>query len=382
MVNVKWIYVVLLVSIFFACSDEGDTPIVDSDNEEKFDWQANAEVITDDFLVKYWNSQAKYFNYSNQGNIDFHYWPQAHSLDVLLDAYERSNSNSYITYIDNWFEGVYIRNGNSWINDYYDDMEWNALAMLRAYEITGDQKFKLAVDLLWKDIKTGWNDYANGGLMWFKGTPNGKNAISNSPASILASRLYQIDQNPDDLEWSKKLYNWTKSSLVDPSSGAVWDHVIDNSGELSVRKDWVFTYNQGVYLGAALELFKITGESIYLNDAQKAADYTLNSLSTTERLLKDEGEGDGGLFKGIFVRYFTQLILNENVSASVRNRYSIFIEHNAKELWMKGRNDRTNLFSSYWNTKPSATTDLTVQLSGVMLIEAVALLQSEGIISE
>lgn len=371
----------MLLHVLIACGSDGDNPIVDIEEEEEIDWLVNADQATEDFVTSYWNSQARYFNYNNQGNSEFHYWPQAHSLDVLLDAYERTSSNYYLTYINNWFEGVKIKNGNTWINDYYDDMEWNALALLRAYEVTGDQKFKDAVDVLWEDIKTGWNDYAGGGLMWVKGTPNGKNAISNSPASILASRLYQIDQDPDDLEWAQKTYNWVKSNLVDPSTGAVWDHVFDNDGELSIRKDWIFTYNQGVYLGAALELYEITGESIYLNDAQKAADYTLNSLSTTERLLKDEGDGDGGLFKGIFVRYFTQLILNENVSQSVRNRYAIFLEHNAETLWKDGRDEETNLFNTYWNNTPGSAVDLTVQLSGIMLLEAAALLQSESVIN-
>ena len=379
MKQISWFWLVVLLGVFSACDDDGNTPVTDTDDE--IDWVVNADKAIEDFVATYWNSYAGYFNYNNLGSTEFHYWPQAHSLDALLDAYERTNSNFYLTYINNWFDGVRIKNGNTWINDYYDDMEWNALAMLRAFEITGDQKFKDAVDVLWEDIKTGWNDYAGGGLMWFKETPNGKNAISNSPASILASRLYQIDQDPGDLEWAQKIYTWVKTNLIDLSTGAVWDHVIDNDGVLSIKKDWIFTYNQGVYLGAALELYEITGQSGYLNDAQKAADYTVNSLSTTERLLKDEGDGDGGLFKGIFVRYFTQLILNKNVSQNIRNRYSIFLEHNAKTLWTEGRNDKANLFNSNWNTKPGSTVDLTVQLSGIMLLEAAALLQTEGIIN-
>ena len=38
-------------------------------------------------------------------------------------------------------------------------------------------------------------------------------------------------------------------------------------------KNWIFTYNQGTFLGAALELYKITGEKGYLNDAKKAGLY-------------------------------------------------------------------------------------------------------------
>jgi len=380
MKHLYYLLLIILMNTLSSCGKNGDTPVIDSGGDEITEWSPLADEVTDDFIANYWNSTEAYFNYSNQGNNEFHYWPQAHALDLLLDAYQRTNSSFYLGYVNNWFTGVKSKNGSSWINDYYDDMEWNALALLRAYEITGDPKFKEAVDILWEDIKKGWNEQAGGGLMWVKSNPHGKNAISNSPAAILAARLYQIDNEASDLEWALKLYTWVKNTLVDPTNGAVWDHVTDNNGELAIKKDWVFTYNQGVYLGAALELYEVTGETVYLYDAQKAADYTLNALSTADRLLKDEGNGDGGLFKGIFVRYLTQMILNKDLAQNVRDKYLIFLKHNAEVLWLEGRDERNNLFGSYWQSKPGSSVDLTVQLSGAMLFETLALLEKDGII--
>jgi len=112
----------------------------------------------------------------------------------------------------------------------------------------------------------------------------------------------------------------------------------------------------------------------------KAADYTLTNLvDSSDGLLKDEGNGDGGLFKGIFIRYFTQLILNPDISKADRTRYVAFIKFNAETLWRYGTDKQRLLFGTYWKTKPGDVTDLPTQLSGCMLIEAAALLEIEKI---
>ncbi|HAH22224.1 MAG TPA: glycosyl hydrolase family 76, partial [Prolixibacteraceae bacterium] len=95
-------------------------------------------------------------------------------------------------------------------------------------------------------------------------------------------------------EWALKIYDWEKSTLFNPANGAVYDNIDSRTGD--IQKSWIFTYNEGTFLGSAVELYKITGEKGYLNDAIKAADYTLNNLvDGNDRLLKIEGNGDGGL---------------------------------------------------------------------------------------
>lgn len=344
-------------------------------------WDA-ADSSTAVLLHDYWNGQGQYFNYGNRGNTEFHYWPQAHALDVLLDVYRRTEDTVYLRYINDWYEGVPVQQGDTFVNDFYDDMQWNALAMLRAYRITGQEKFKTSVDVLWKEIKGGWTDTAGGGIMWARHTPKYKGTVSNAPASMLASRLYQKTGRQSYLDWATKIYTWQKQTLVDPHSGAVWNDVSVDDGSLSVNTDWQFTYNQGVFIGAALELYESTGERAFLEDAVRTADYTLNHLTTTDRLLHPEGEGDGGLFKGIFVRHFTQLILEDDLPTSTRERYANFLRHNAETLWTEGTNQPEVLFGPYWKTAPApgADVDLTVQLSGTMLIEAAARLRAQGLL--
>ncbi|MGM0377734.1 MAG: glycoside hydrolase family 76 protein [Bacteroidota bacterium] len=372
----------ILMMPLLSCEKE-ESPKEKPDEEEvmEVDWSAAADSATDGLIDQYWNAGESYFNYTNRSNEDFHYWPQAHALDVVLDAYVRTDDDHYLQYINQWYEGVNSQNGNTFLNDFYDDMEWNALAMLRAWQMTDDSGFKEAALTLWEDILTGWNEHAEGGIMWRKGAPYGKNACSNGPAAILGARLYQSFDDEEYLDWALKIYSWEKNLLFDDSSGAIWDSVTEENGTLNFNKDWIFTYNQGTFVGASIELYEITGKEVYLEDAVKAADYTLRFLVDPDtRLLKSEGDGDGGLFKGIFIRYFTQLILHPDLSEDDREKYVGFLERNAVTLWTKGMNKDEILFGADWKRKPAYSVDLTTQLSGVMLMEAAALLEQEGIL--
>jgi predicted alpha-1,6-mannanase (GH76 family) len=376
----KYFLVFFLGFLLLQSCGENDNPVNTGDEEYTINWTLAADSSSNAFVMSYWNGTDNYFNYNNSGLKDFHYWPQAHALEVAVDAYSRTNDNFYKTTIMQWYDGVKKKNGNTFLNEYYDDMEWNAIAMLRAYNTTQDVKFKTSAIEVWKDIQTGWNSNAGGGISWKKDQPYSKNSCSNGPACILAARLFQQFGDAADKEWALKIYGWEKEKLFNPANGAVYDNIDSRTG--NVQTNWIFTYNQGTFLGSALELYNITKEKGYMNDAVKAADYTLNNLvDSNDRLLKSEGNGDGGLFKGIFIRYFAQLILHPDLDAATKKRYLTFFKHNAETLWRTGTNKQLILFSNYWKTKPGNTTDLTTQTSGAMLIEAAALLNKQGLLA-
>ncbi|PUZ29934.1 glycosyl hydrolase family 76 [Chitinophaga costaii] len=344
------------------------------------DWNAAADSSSSWLINNFYNAGSAYFNNTNTSDITFNYWPQAHALDVLVDAYTRSDSSYYLTYIQQWHDGVKAQNGGSFLNNFYDDMEWNALAVLRAYNATNDARYKTAVDQIWADVKNGWNETMGGGIAWRKSQTYYKNTPANMPACILAARLYRQFHNNDDLDWAKKIYNWEKSKLYNATNGQVYDGINgDNDGKTNTT--WVFTYNQGTFIGAALELYNATQEAGYLNDAVQAADFVLNSqLTTADRLLADEGTGDGGLFKGVLVRYMTQLILNSATPDDHRQQYIALLKNNAETLWYTGANKQAGLYGSYWKTPAGSQSDLTTELSGCMMVEAAALLQKNKLL--
>ena len=365
----KTLYIFALLSAISAGCDKNNNQIDIEGDKYQIDWLAAADSSSRSLVNSFWNVSGSYFNTDNATNTTFQYWPNAHALDILVDAYTRTNDNFYKTHIEQWHDGVKARNRNTFHNEYYDDMEWNALAMLRAYKATGDIRYKDAALQVWEWIKEGWNPNAGGGITWKAGMEHSKNACSNGPACILAARLYREFGDESNKEWAIKIYNWEKSTLFNANTGAVYDNIDANTG--AIQTNWVFTYNQGTFIGSAVELYKIFGERAYLNDAVLAADYTISAL-VTNAILKSEGTGDGGLFKGIFIRYFTELIQQDRLDAAAKRKYIQFMQHNAETLWTTGTAKPAVLFGPDWRTKPGSPVGLTEQMSGCMLIEAMA----------
>lgn len=340
------------------------------------DWGIVAEDLQKQTYSIYLTSNGT-FRQDNTGNEGFNYWWNAHMLDVLVDGYQRTGDESYVPKMKALLNGIETRNGGGFQNVYIDDMEWLGIACLRAYELTGDERYKEVADFLWEEIKKGWNDTHGGGIAWKTDMPDSKNACSNGPAAILALYLYEIDGNAEDLEWAKDIYHWLKETLVDPSTGLVWDNINYHDGVAVTNRDWIFTYNVGTYIGAANLLHQATGDAAYLDDAVKSSNSVISSATLKSgRVLKNEGQGDGGLFKGILVRYFTQLTLNPDLPAAKHEEYKEFIRLNSEILYEHGLTS-SKLAGPNWNDEPSGRVDLSTQLSAVMLMEARALLERE-----
>ncbi len=369
-----------------AGSDVEETPTHKPNDKEDDEpevvqtWQEVADASTNALLEYFWNNSKNYFNYypykADTDKEAWHYWPQAHAMDVIIDAYARTGDASWKRYFSLWHEGVKQKSGGSYYNDFVDDMEWICLTMIRLYEYTNEQKYMDTAELLWNKIKENWNEQGGGGIAWKQSQQWSKNSCSNGPAGIIAARMYRFNgEKTEDLNWAKKIYNWQTSKLVDVSTGAVYDNLNAQTGQ--IKKDWIFTYNQGTYMGMAHELYKLTGNGDYLAMALKAADYTMARL-TTGGILKSEGMEDGGLFKGIFIRYFTKLIMDESISGTERNRLVQFFDRNATAVRNKGHNGEDYLYSDNWTTAGSLNNDLPCQVSASTMIEAKAFFDKQN----
>jgi predicted alpha-1,6-mannanase (GH76 family) len=300
----------------------------------------------------------------------------AHAVETLVDGLTRTGNAQYSATLNELYEGLLRRNGGAWPNALYDDMEWMAIGWLRAYEATKEEKYKQAALVLWEDIKTGWNDHMGGGIAWQKSQLDYKNTPANAPAIILAARLHSAFGNDDDLEWAIRIYDWQKKTLVDPASGFVWDGV-NRTGDGTIDKDWEFTYCQGVFLGAAHELYRSTGNESYLLDAERTATAAFARLTNRENsLLPNEGKGDGGLFKGILVRYAANLVTDYPARfPEIPN----LVMRNANALWNEGREKNLTLFGPDWNKPPESPVELGTQISGIILLEMASKLEERGI---
>ncbi|MFB9991352.1 glycoside hydrolase family 76 protein [Deinococcus oregonensis] len=337
-----------------------------------------AQQAFDALLSHYWNEEQGLFNVRipfvpaqhDLPSDPFHYWWQAHALDSLVDAFLRGGDPLHLQRAARLLDSIMRHNG-SLTNDYYDDMEWLALAALRAWDASQNPVFKHAALALWTDIQGGWNEHCGGGIAWRKPQVDYKNTPANAPAVILAARLYTRFADPADLAWARRIFAWVETHLIDPESGFVWDG-LNRLGDGAIDRDWTFTYCQGVTVGAALELHAITGEQEYLAAAHRTALAARVQLANSvTRVMPDEGSGDAGLFKGILARYLAQLV---HVTGDEPTRH--WLQANADAAWHH-RDPASGLSGTSWQVTPHFPLDLTAALSGVMLFEQIAALERE-----
>jgi len=296
----------------------------------------------------------------------FNYWWLAHLMDVRLDGYLRSKDEAYLESVIEIYRYSKNRNGCTLLHEYYDDMLWNALALLRLHEINGERLYFDEADLIWHDLTdTGWNDYCGGGFAWKKTQLSYKNTPVNAPFIILSCRLYRLTKKQAYLDWAQKAYEWMQKTLVREADGFVEDG-INRLGDGALDGDWRFTYNQGVWIGANVEFALVTGEKGCLNRAEQTAKAAVSLLTLPDHqvfTLETQG-GDVGLFKGIFYRYLG-LLLKERDIPELRR----FIDGSTNLLWKNCYDGAHLLPSGDWREPARGNIDFSVFLSGIMAIE-------------
>ena len=377
-------YMLLTIATLSSCSKGGNSPAPvnpgtgtgGTTTPATNTYAAVADSMQSKTYSTYLSANGNYYVQNNTGNTNFNYWPQAHMLDVLIDAYLRTKNTVYPQRMKALLTGLKATNGGTYTNDYYDDMGWMANACIRAYTVTNDADYLNVAQILYTDIKTGSNNSQGGGIAWRKTQLNYKNSPSTTNAIILAARIYEVQNNANDLTLAKSLYSWMKATLVDPTTGVVYDG-INSSGTGALDKN-VYTYNQGAFIGAAIELYNATKDQTYLADAVLTANNAItDSRMVSVGVLKNEGQGDGGLFKGIDVRYLTALTELSGLDAASSTKFAAFLQNNALYLYTVGIAKPTYLAGPDWTQKPTGSVDLTTQLSGMMMMEAAAKLQAE-----
>jgi predicted alpha-1,6-mannanase (GH76 family) len=333
-------------------------------------WAKAADSAQLALNTQFWSATEQYYKQNNDGHTGYNYWWNAHALDVLVDGYLRTKDPAYTTRMNALLDGMYKKNGLTWMNKCFNDMEWMALACIRAYEATHDSKYKELAQRLWDYIKTGWTNDHGGGIMWQTAAPSVKNACSNGPAMIIAARLYKLNKKEEDLNWAKRICQWQQAYLVDTSRGIVW------AGFGNYKETGIYTYNMGSWVGGTLELYKITNDETYLQNAIKTASYIINDRQrfSPGGILEGEGNGDGGLYKGIFIRYLVQLIQQGRLDRSTKTTWLQYLTANGERLLSNATYRPDFVFNTNWSTLPeSPKMDCSIHLSATMLLESLAM---------
>ena len=331
-----------------------------------------------------WPSERKYGTFQY-----WHYWWQAHVLDCLVDAQVRDPQPERIKRIERQVRGHRIRNTGRWINDYYDDMAWLALALERAGRLAGVER-PSALHKLADQFLNSWVPEDGGGIPWRK-QDQFFNAPANGPAGIFLARY------DDRLRRAQQMADWIDETLIDPETHLVFDGV--KAGSL-VRAQ--YTYCQGVVLGLEVELAARTEDEHHAQRVHRLV-AAVREHMTKDGVIQGAGGGDGGLFGAITARYLalvaTTLPERTAEDATARATAKELVLASAQSAWdYRQTVDGLPLFGAFWdrnaelpkaegkdaqliegavNASEIPERDLSVQVAGWMLMEAAHTLSGE-----
>lgn len=308
-----------------------------------------------------------------------HYWWQAHLLDVIVDSGlrnlrsgDKSGARASARLGRRLQRTVMLRNRGTVRNSYFDDMAWLALASGRLDELhralrlrRGSRQRSYVQRTLTAELLGGLN--GTGGVFWNKDRTF-LAAAAAGPTSLHLARSGHTDE-------SLAVVQWMESRLLN-GDGLVIDGLRTN-GTLEQQ---VYTYNQGPLLGTLLAL----GGRENLRRAAALLDAVAEQLCTAEhRTLRTHGLGDGGLFTGILVRYLALAAVDEQLNEASRSLAAELVGATAEALW--DSRDALGNFSASTesalttSTSASDVVELSTQLQGWMVMEALARVEAGGV---
>ena len=345
-------------------------------------WPLHADLLQNSLGVLYGAPWPQYLHNIHpyeapDDDETFNYWWLAHLIDCRLDAYRRSGDGMRLNQAKETWRNIIDRNHDSLFNNYFDDMLWFALATVRMWEATGDDSYLQAACDIWDHVvEYGWNDTMGESLAWRKQQLYYKNTPANGPLAILGARLYRIRGEERYLKYATMSFEWINRMLRD-ENGFVEDGINRlNDGAIDVQ--WRFTYNQGLYIGATVELHSCGVESASLKEAIHTALAAIDGLSDGTVFLDEGDDGDEGLFKGVYYRYVGLLIdaINALKSpdaalASGRDRVVDFLRRSTDAMWRSATTLPTGavLVGNDWSRPASGRVRYSTMLSAVMAAE-------------
>lgn len=272
------------------------------------------------------------------------WWTSGNQLTTVIDYTRETGDMTYFADIDNTFQKNKASNFNR--HGFYDDDGWWALVWIKAYDLTKQQAYLDMAKTVFQRMAGSWDTKCNGGIYW-RSQKDVKNAISNSLFMQAAAQLHL--RTPGDtgagsfLDWAQRTWTWFKGTGMLRSDKLVIDSL--NGLTTCEAKGGTFSYNQGVLVGALVDLAAGTGDATLLDEAGAIARATMSSLQTNGVMTEPCGidTKDCWQFKGVFFR---------NLLAFYRVRPAKDIQEYARKqsdsIWNVARNDK-NQFGYHWH---------------------------------
>lgn len=254
---------------------------------------------------------------------------------------------------------------DDWLDGFYDDDLWWALAWINAFDVTGNTAYLRLAEGIFKAVTKVWpSKCGNGGIYW-SWEREYVNAIPNelffSTAAYLSNRVSEAGKAVY-VDWAQKTLKWFLESGMMNEDGLINDGLTDdckNNG----RNTW--SYNQGVILGGLVELNRAAPNEDYISLASRIANAAIEDMGDNEGVIHDGCEpncgGDAGQFKGIFMRNL--MILHQ---AHPEQKFADIIRINADSIWKNNRDPELgNVFSVDWAGPFVSPTNATLHSSAM-----------------
>lgn len=327
----------------------------------------------------YWDGAEKFFRKEETGSTNADFWLEAQLWDTVMDQYDRTHARSVKRQINDLYDGFMAQYQDWTTNKFNDDIMWWSISCTRAYKITKNKRYlkqaKDSFDFVYKNF---CDDKLGCGI-WWTSDRESKNSCIEGPTVIAAVRLSELLRDPSYFEKAKSIYQWQKSTLTD-GAGKVFDSLrytppstnsnstTNNTSNTSDRNSnplatFSLTYNQGTYIGASVLLYLKAKDASYLAKAKKTADWTRTHLCTgKDQILRNENQGDGGAFKGIFVRYMKLLVRDGGCK-----EYLPWMQMNADTAW-QNRRLSDNIMGPDWSAPTGRKIQSQTAASAVSLL--------------
>ncbi|MFV0507306.1 MAG: glycoside hydrolase family 76 protein [Bacteroidales bacterium] len=239
------------------------------------------------------------------------------------------------------------------IMNVYDDQMWLVRELLTSYGITKRKEYLERAEYLTEYVLDGWDCTLDsdgvselGGITWGPGYTT-KHSCSNGPIIsplVWLSELYEgkidkliryyvaennkryieeVSKYDYYLDFAKRVYAWQKKKLLrndgvyadmmggspeKPTYITIEGNEYRNGDNCNVQAGNPLSYNSGTMLSGAVDLYRVTGETKYLEDAKKLSDESFNYFA--KPVAEKAGcyqfniSGFGNWFNGILMRAY------------------------------------------------------------------------------
>ena len=205
---------------------------------------------------------------------------------------------------------------------YFDDNAWVGLDSIHAYLLTSNPSDLVLAQDEFDFAEAGWDASTTGacpgGVFWEDVAGSQRNVTANGASAELGLELDQLTGNTSDLAFATRMYQWAVSCLR--TAGGLYDDHVNADGTLNTT---VWSYNQGVMVGAGVLLYKLTGATTYLHEAEQTAAAAVVSFGTGPTLINQ-----GPAFNAI---YFRDLLFLNSVAPD--DGYANEAQSFASSMW-------------------------------------------------